>query len=126
MGTLGGLVVSSGSNSLRSCKQVRDTYGSIDLDNEDIGGNGWFTEDPEEVARFGGVWRTAEYSPGDIVIFTMHTFHGSSVNQTEYWRLSFDLRFRPMASPVEDLDGKLSPNEQTFSNEGRWSTHRHD
>ena len=29
---------------------MRGTYGKLDLDESDIGGTGWFTEDPEEVA----------------------------------------------------------------------------
>merc|ERR1711862_136879 len=103
-----------GSNSSPGFARVRATYGSIDLDNEDIGGNGWFTKDPKEVSRFGGQWKTIDYTAGDVVIFTMRTFHGSSVNQLDRWRLSFDVRFKPEeqngGEDSESVDAPPFPN----------------
>ena len=32
-------------------EQFRQTYGKLDLDEADIGGTGWFTEDPDEVPQ---------------------------------------------------------------------------
>jgi len=121
---LGGLAVLRGSNSLPGLAHVRATYGKLDLDEGDIGGSGWFTEDPAEVARFDGRWETSEYSPGDVVIFTMHTFHGSTVNRTDRWRLSFDIRFRPLSIGSEDCEEEWE--NTSVPNEGRWSQHRHN
>ncbi|CAE7226697.1 unnamed protein product [Symbiodinium natans] len=112
---LGGLVLCRGSNSHPGFGPLRGTYGKLDLDESDIGGTGWFTEDPEEVTRFGGCWETAEYGPGDVVIFTMHTVHGSSVNRTDSWRLSLDFR----------VQSSLAPPPVVSQNKGRWSRLRH-
>lgn len=92
---LGGLVVSSGSSSNAGFAAVRDTYGAYDVDDDDISGTGWLTEDPEEVARYGGQLQTDEFQPGDVVLFSMHTMHGSAVNQTRRWRISMDVRWQP-------------------------------
>lgn len=31
-------------------QRFRETYGKLDLDEADIGGTGWYTEDPQEVS----------------------------------------------------------------------------
>eukprot|EP00933_Yihiella_yeosuensis_P051368 TRINITY_DN4929_c0_g3_i1.p1 TRINITY_DN4929_c0_g3~~TRINITY_DN4929_c0_g3_i1.p1 ORF type:complete len:371 (+),score=60.44 TRINITY_DN4929_c0_g3_i1:128-1240(+) len=114
---LGGLVVCRSSNSNPGFQKVRETYGHLDMDESDIGGTGWFTEDPEEVIRYGGRWETEEYRPGDVVLFTMHTFHGSSVNCSNRWRLSLDFRVRPT---------EMAAKEPISLKKGRWSRLRHD
>ncbi|CAE7673259.1 unnamed protein product, partial [Symbiodinium pilosum] len=112
---LGGLVLCRGSNSHPGFQILRRTYGKLDLDDSDIGGTGWFTEDPDEVSKFGGCWETAAYGPGDVVLFTMHTMHGSSVNRTDSWRLSLDFRVQSSRAPPA-----------VSQNKGRWSRLRHD
>lgn len=41
-------------------------------------------------------------SAGDVVLFTMHSIHGSSVNCTDRYRLSMDFRVR--AERVSDVE----------------------
>ncbi|CAE6928659.1 unnamed protein product [Symbiodinium sp. CCMP2592] len=112
---LGGLALCRGSNSHPGFEILRRTYGELDLDENDIGGTGWFSEDPEEVSRLGGLWETAAYGAGDVVIFTMHTMHGSSTNRTDSWRLSVDFRVQPSHAPPTLVS----------QNKGRWSRLRH-
>jgi len=48
------------------------TYGSLDVEDADLNGTGWFTEDPWEITgRFGGVWKTTNFEAGDVMIFNM-------------------------------------------------------
>ena len=86
-----------------SLSRVRDTYCRLDMDKDDVGGTGWFTEDPEELLQYGTdlAWHTAEYRPGDVVIFGLHTMHGSSVNLTDEWRVSCDVRWQPREEAVD-------------------------
>ncbi|CAE7583267.1 unnamed protein product, partial [Symbiodinium microadriaticum] len=112
---LGGLVLCRGSNSHPGFETLRRTYGELDLDENDIGGTGWFSEDPEEVSKLGGLWETAAYGAGDVVLFTMHTIHGSSTNRTDSWRLSVDFRVQPCHAPPTLVS----------QNKGRWSRLRH-
>ncbi|CAK9095754.1 Uncharacterized protein SCF082_LOCUS44969 [Durusdinium trenchii] len=111
---MGGLVLCRGSNSHPGFEHFRATYGRLDLDEADVGGSGWFTEDPREAQRslrrgnrrpiiaFGGQMETAHFRPGDVVLFTMHSIHGSSVNCTDRYRLSMDFRVR--AERVSDVE----------------------
>ncbi|KAL6054016.1 Phytanoyl-CoA dioxygenase [Balamuthia mandrillaris] len=98
----GGLAVLQGSNSLPSFERVRNTYGAIDVDKDDIRGTGWYTENPLEVLSFGGRWKTASFRPGDIVVFTTHTFHGSLLNTTNEYRISCDVRWQLASEPVDE------------------------
>ena len=48
-------------------EQFRQTYGKLDLDEADIGGTGWFTEDPDEVSQLSkGLVR--EGGVGEVII----------------------------------------------------------
>eukprot|EP00435_Cladocopium_sp_Y103_P036308 s1172_g9.t1 len=114
--SLGGLVICRGSNSHPGFQRFRETYGKLDLDEADIAGTGWYTEDPQEVLALGGRFETAEFQQGDVVFFTMHTMHGSSCNCTDRWRLSLDFRVQA----ASQRDGTNSQNK------GRWSRLRHD
>ncbi|CAK9096468.1 Uncharacterized protein SCF082_LOCUS45287 [Durusdinium trenchii] len=113
---MGGLVLCRGSNSHPGFEHFRATYGRLDLDEADVGGSGWFTEDPREIIAFGGQMETAHFRPGDVVLFTMHSIHGSSVNCTDRYRLSMDFRVR--AERVSDVEQSQK--------KGRWSRLRHD
>eukprot|EP00434_Breviolum_minutum_P007908 symbB.v1.2.006975.t1/scaffold424.1/size207036/3 len=117
--SLGGLVLCRGSNSHPGFEQFRQTYGKLDLDEADIGGTGWFTEDPDEVLAFGGRFETAAFAQGDVVLFTMHTVHGSTSNCTDRWRLSLDFRVTP--GPTAEVAPSV-PNAK----QGRWSRLRHN
>jgi len=121
----GGLALLRGSHRSDGYKRVRDTYGELDLDRDDVGGTGWFTEDPEEALHFGGCFDTAHFHPGDVVLFPMKTMHGSSVNQTDRWRISADVRFQPKSDPLDlrwifDADGAIQGLQS------RWVVHRDD
>lgn len=47
---------------------------------------------------------TADFRPGDLVVFGMHTLHGSLDNRSQAGRvrLSCDIRFQPAADPLDD------------------------
>ena len=97
-GTLAMLV---GSHNLASFEKLRLTYGRMDVDRDLI--QGWFTDDPLDITtRFGGVWRTAAFEMGDVMIFGMHTLHASTTNTTNRYRLSCDVRYQPKADPIDD------------------------
>ncbi len=95
------LALCLGSHNLDGFAKVRDTYGKMDVDRDHVQGS--FTNDPSEVTnRFGGQWATSDYQAGDVLIFTMHTMHGALCNTTPRYRISADVRYQPMADPVDD------------------------
>lgn len=97
----GTLAVCVGSHRLASFEKLRLTYGRMDVDRDLI--QGWFTDDPLDITtRFGGVWRTAAFEMGDVMIFGMHTLHASTTNTTNRYRLSCDVRYQPKADPIDD------------------------
>jgi len=122
---LGGLTVLSESHNCDGYKRIRDTYGELDLDRDEVGGTGWFTEDPEEALHFGGRFKTAHFAPGDVVLFPMKTLHGSSVNTTNRWRISCDVRFQPKDEPIDSRWIRDSAGEINGL-KSRWSEHRND
>jgi len=67
-------------------------------------GTGWFTSDPLELSALdaGSQWQTADFGPGDLVIFGMRTLHMSTANQTDRVRLSCDVRWQPAAHAVDE------------------------
>lgn len=122
---MGGLAVCRGSSSEAGFARMRETYGRLDLDEGDVGGTGWITEDAAEVSRFGGRWETADFEAGDAVVFTMHTVHGSAVNCSERWRISYDVRWQPEDEPLDerwmrDGEGRIPGLES------RWVRSRND
>lgn len=53
-------------------QRFQDTYGNLDVEAAQLQGTGWFTEDPWEITtKFGGVWKTANYRAGDVLVFTL-------------------------------------------------------
>ena len=97
---LGTLAVCVGSHRLDSFAPLRNTYGRGDVDRDGI--DGWFTSDPLEVTqKFGGQWRTADFSAGDVMIFGMYTLHASTTNITHRYRLSCDVRYQPASHPMD-------------------------
>ena len=115
----GGLVVLEQSNSHPAFQGVRETYGMHDYEHSNIDtgvGNtvpnsGWFGRDPAELLAFHDQarWVTAErYEAGDVVVFPMHTMHGTVTNTTgrethspPLLRLSCDIRFQPASAAVD-------------------------
>lgn len=111
----GGLVVLEQSNSHSAYARLRETYGKHDYEHSRINtgiGNtvansGWYTRDPAELLALhnNGCWRTAQcFNAGDVVVFPMHTMHGTVTNTTHsppLLRLSCDVRFQPRADTVD-------------------------
>ncbi len=91
---LGSLAMCSGSNHLPEFDRLKQTYGQVDVDRDQV--EGWFSKDPMEIAeKFGGQWQTTTFYPGDVIIFGMFTMHASTTNLTNRYRLSCDIRFQP-------------------------------
>ena len=81
----GGLAVLRGSNSLPGFRRMRETYMDVDVSATDIEDAGAFTDDPHELLRYDPdcQWVTSDFRAGDVLVFTMHTFHGGVVNSSE-------------------------------------------
>lgn len=96
----GTLAMCVGSNHLASFARIRQTYGQMDVDRDNV--EGWFTRDPMEIVeKFGGQWATTEFHAGDMICFGMHTMHASTTNLTNRFRLSCDVRFQPVSEPTD-------------------------
>lgn len=81
--------------------RVRETYGQMDVDRDRV--DGWFTNNPLELAeQYGGEWKTANFSMGDVMIFGMFTMHGALNNRSGSFRLSCDTRFQLASEPVDE------------------------
>lgn len=97
----GTLAVCEGSNQLPSFEKLRNTYGRMDVDKDQI--EGWFTKHPREITEaFGGRWLTDDIGQGDIITFGMHLMHASTTNTTDRWRISCDVRFQPASEPCDE------------------------
>lgn len=86
---------------------LQNTYGAIDVDRDKdhpyVGG--WLTKDITAVqAQYGGRWLTAEFEPGDLLIFGMFLLHCSLDNRSpeNRIRLSTDTRYQLAAEPVDE------------------------
>lgn len=113
----GTLAMCVGSHNLNSFAKLRETYGRMDVDRDRV--QGWFTDDPLEITRkFGGQWKTTTFVAGDVMIFGMHTMHGSTTNTTDRFRLSADVRFQPKSDPVDERWVGVEPK-------GHYAWHAH-
>ena len=98
----GTLAICEGSHNLESFSRLRNTYGGIDVDRDMIS-EGWFSSDPYEITeKFGGRWLTANFNPGDILIFGLYTLHASTTNLTDKFRISCDIRFQPKGEKMDE------------------------
>ncbi|MCC5807671.1 MAG: phytanoyl-CoA dioxygenase family protein [Opitutales bacterium] len=52
--------------------------------------------------KLGGRWLTAEYNPGDVLIFGMGMVHASLDNRTRRIRLSSDTRYQRASEPADE------------------------
>ncbi|GMH63425.1 hypothetical protein TL16_g03709 [Triparma laevis f. inornata] len=98
---MGTLAILAGSHNLPGFAQLRETYGAMDHERDRLDGTGWLTMDPAEPARFGGKWLTADFEPGDVLIFGMQTMHMSTTNVTGCVRISCDVRWQAAAEPAD-------------------------
>lgn len=89
-------------------EELKSTYGSLDVDRDKDASpyaGGWLTKDPASVqAKHGGRWLTAEFEPGDVLLFGMFTLHCSLDNTSPEGRLrlSTDSRYQLASEPADE------------------------
>jgi ectoine hydroxylase-related dioxygenase (phytanoyl-CoA dioxygenase family) len=69
-------------------------------------------------------WVSSNYRAGDVLVFTLHTFHGGIVNRSKNpprLRLSTDLRFYPSMQTMDPRYclPRRAPRENQFKGERR-------
>lgn len=116
---LGGLIVLEGSHHK---DDLKDNYCLTDVDsvcenrfdgawtdpegerNRPALATGGITEDHVALRRrLGGRWLTADFSPGDLLVFGMYLVHASLDNQTpDRIRLSSDSRYQRASEPADE------------------------
>jgi len=107
----GPLMVLEGSHLI---ERLRTEYANMDVDKD---GNwrrlkyrhGWifrggdYSRNPRRTSgEFGLRWLTAEFEPGDVVIFTPYTLHGSLDNHSRRFRISLDARYQRAIEPIDE------------------------
>lgn len=104
----GTLAICEGSHNLPGFQKLRETYGKMDVDRDNV--QGWFSDDPLEILdTFGGKWLTTNFKAGDILTFGLYTMHGSTVNTKSRYRLSCDVRYQPASEPMDERWGGENP-----------------
>jgi hypothetical protein len=89
-------------------EELQRTYGAIDVDRDkdkNPYGGGWLSRDPNVPQReHGGRWLTAEFAPGDLLLFGMFTLHCSLDNTSPRGRirLSIDTRYQLKSEPADE------------------------
>ncbi len=110
----GPLVVCLGSH---KHQRLIETYGRTDMDRDLT--DPVFSTDPVELVRdFGFRLATANFQPGDVVIFGLHTMHSSAPNLSDRYRVSIDTRYQPVAEPVDE--------RFVFRDDGTWLGNFHN
>lgn len=98
---MGPLAIHSGVTNQENYKRLLTTYGEMDVDRDHV--DGWFSDNPlEMIELFGGQWYTAEFEPGDALIFGMYVLHGSFNNITNRFRISCDTRYQSADEPIDE------------------------
>ena len=107
----GPLMVLEGSHLI---ERLRIGYATMDVDKD---GNwrrlkyrhgrlfrgGDYSRNPRRTrAEFGLRWLTSEFAPGDLVIFTPYTLHGSLDNHSTRFRISLDARYQRACEPIDE------------------------
>jgi hypothetical protein len=69
---------------------------------------GRYSRRPDRVrSEFGTRWLTADFRPGDVVLFGPRCLHATLDNQTADFRVSIDARFQPAADAIDPrFDGQ--------------------
>lgn len=113
---IGGLTIMPGSHRLENLRDYFDAdvdtfcTNKPNRDPQDVHawigpvGDGKLTEHPAQLQkRLQLPWLTAEhYRPGDVVVFSIYTIHGSLDNHSDQIRLSTDTRYQPAADPADE------------------------
>ena len=69
-----------------------------------------------------GQWKTADFQPGDLLTFSMHTLHMSTTNMTNRARISADVRWQPAAEPADPrYVGDVSTYLKGMAKAGAWT-----
>ena len=98
----GPMVVLDKSHNHPKLKKIRDTYGRMDVDKDLIKG-GWFTNNYSELSRLTKTkWLVGDYDPGDVLIVSIYTFHGSLRNNSDILRFTCDVRFQPESDSIDN------------------------
>ena len=95
----GTLAVCEASHRLEAFRRIHETYGRLDVDRDRVADTGWLTDEPLELD---GKWRTADFVAGDVIVFGLHTLHGSTANLTDELRVSCDVRFQPANEAADE------------------------
>ena len=70
---------------------------------ENIRAGGWLSNDPVKLrSALGGRWLTADFSVGDVLIFSVYTVHTSLDNASQRIRLSTDTRYQRADEPIDE------------------------
>jgi ectoine hydroxylase-related dioxygenase (phytanoyl-CoA dioxygenase family) len=81
--------------------------------------DGTLTKNPRSLReKLGGRWLTAEFEPGDLLIFTMRTVHASLDNQSNRIRISTDTRYQLASDPIDERYAvdHVIPYDKRFKN----------
>ena len=98
----GPMVVLDKSHNHPKLKKIRDTYGRMDVD-KDLIKDGWFTNNYSELSRLTKTkWLVGDYDPGDVLIVSIYTFHGSLRNNSDILRFTCDVRFQPESDSIDN------------------------
>ena len=98
---MGPLAILEGSHQAQGFARLRETYGNMDVDRDNV--TGAFSNDPNElIEKFGGQWKTTEFQPGDALIFGMFTMHASFNNRSDRFRISADTRYQRADEPMDE------------------------
>lgn len=82
-------------------EKLKSTYGQMDMDRDLI--DPVFSTDPREmVDRFGFTLATAQFEPGDCIIFGLHLLHSSIPNRSNRFRISIDTRYQLASEPSDE------------------------
>lgn len=107
----GPLMILEGSHRVTS---LRDGYARMDVDRHGnrrrirfrhgrIFRGGDYSRHPARVRRELGLrWLTAEFEPGDVLLFTPLTMHSSLDNRSDRFRLSIDARYQRASEPIDE------------------------
>ena len=95
-------------------ESIRQGYGRMDIDRDRnwkrlrfrhgrFFRGGDYSRHPRRLQKgFGLRWLTSEFDPGDVLIFTSFTMHGSLDNRSNKFRISTDARFQRASDPVDE------------------------
>jgi Phytanoyl-CoA dioxygenase (PhyH) len=105
----GGLIVLEGSHKAPAYDEYRridvDAYCANTADQRDGWDKhkgGWIEDTAANIQRnAGGIWRTAHFQPGDVVIFCIDLIHGGTDNQSSNVRISTDTRYQRASADID-------------------------